>query len=42
MLIDNDSVRIQMGLKARERAINHFSLDKMLDSIYKLYADVIG
>ncbi len=40
-LIDNDDERIQMGLKAKERAIQYFTMDKMLDSVYKLYNDIL-
>lgn len=36
-LIDNDTERIQMGIRARERAEKHFSLSGMLDSVYRQY-----
>jgi rhamnosyl/mannosyltransferase len=40
-LIDNDDERIQMGLKAKERAMQYFTMDKMLDNVYKLYQDML-
>ena len=41
-LIDNDEERIQMGLKAKQRALEYFTMDRMLDNIYKLYLDVLS
>lgn len=41
-LIDNDDERLQMGLNAKERAMQYFTMDKMLDSIYKLYHDILS
>lgn len=40
-LIDNDDERVQMGLRAKERAMQCFTIDKMLDSVYKLYHDIL-
>lgn len=40
-LIDNDAERTEMGIRAKERVYKHFTMEKMLDSVYKLYADIM-
>ena len=40
-LIDNDDERIQMGINAKERVMQHFKLNDMLDNILKLYETIL-
>jgi rhamnosyl/mannosyltransferase len=40
-LVDNDDERIEMGIKAKERAAKFFDLNHMLDDIYTLYQNML-
>ncbi|MEO0072989.1 MAG: glycosyltransferase family 4 protein [candidate division WOR-3 bacterium] len=41
MLADNETMRIEMGLKGRKRIMEHFSLEKMGKEYYEMYKNVI-
>lgn len=40
-LVDHDDERIQMGLQARKRYEEYFTMGKMLDNVYKLYQNIL-
>jgi glycosyltransferase involved in cell wall biosynthesis len=40
-LVDNDEERIKMGLLARQRVEQHFSMEGMLRGVYSLYNEVL-
>jgi glycosyltransferase involved in cell wall biosynthesis len=40
-LVDCDDERLQMGRNARKRFEEYFTMDKMLESIYRLYQDIL-
>jgi rhamnosyl/mannosyltransferase len=40
-ILDNDDLRLKFGENAYTRVREKFSLDKMLDSIYSMYSDLI-
>ncbi|MCE5287383.1 MAG: glycosyltransferase, partial [Pelosinus sp.] len=40
-LIDNDSERIQMGMRAKARIMGYFNLDSMLDKVFELYHNIL-
>ena len=40
-LIDHDKERVQMGIHAKARVMECFSLEKMLDSLFDLYQNIV-
>lgn len=40
-LIDHDDKRIQMGIRAKMRIMEHFNVENMLDNIFMLYQNIL-
>ena len=40
-LIDNDNERMQMGIRAKARVLEYFTMKGMLDSVYELYKKLL-
>jgi rhamnosyl/mannosyltransferase len=41
-LVNDDELRVRLGSQARERALERFTLDRMIEETLQLYGDVVG